>query len=87
MVDISGGGLAFNSDIELDINDLVEVSMNLNSNAINLIGKIVRADKNEEKLKKFSYGVNFEKIAEIERNVIMRFIYEEQRKLAKKGLI
>ena len=87
MVDISGGGLAFNADIELDINDLIEVKLNLNSNTINLLGKIVRADSNEEKAKKFSYGVNFDKIAELERNVIMRFIYEEQRKLAKKGLI
>jgi c-di-GMP-binding flagellar brake protein YcgR len=87
MVDISGGGLAFNAEIELDINDLIEVNMDLNSKTINLLGKIVRADKDEDKAKMFSYGVNFEKIAEIERNVIMRYIYEEQRKLAKKGLI
>lgn len=87
MVDISGGGLAFNSEIELDINGLIEVSLDLNSNTTNLLGKIVRADKNEERVKKFSYGVNFEKITEIERNIIMRYIYEEQRKLAKKGLI
>jgi c-di-GMP-binding flagellar brake protein YcgR len=87
MVDISGGGLAFNAEIELDINDLIEVNMDLNSKTINLLGKIVRADKDEDKAKMFSYGVNFEKIAEIERNVIMRYIFEEQRKLAKKGLI
>lgn len=87
MVDISGGGLAFNADLELEINDMIEINMNLNTNAINLLGKIVRADKNDNKVKKYSYGVNFEKIAELERNVIMRFIYEEQRKLAKKGLI
>lgn len=87
MVDISGGGLAFNADIELSINDLIEVSLNLNSNSINLFGKIVRAEKNEDKAKKFAYGICFEKIAEVERNIIMRFIFEEQRKLAKKGLI
>lgn len=87
MVDISGGGLAFNADVELEINDLIEVSMNLNSNTINLLGKIVRADRDEDKLKKIAYGINFEKITEMERNIIMRFIFEEQRKLAKKGLI
>ena len=87
MVDISGGGLAFNADKELDINDFIEVSMDLNSNTICLIGKIVRAERNENKVKKYSYGINFEKITEIERNIIMRFIFEEQRKLAKKGLI
>jgi c-di-GMP-binding flagellar brake protein YcgR len=87
MVDISGGGLAFSAELELDINDLIEVNMDLNSKTINLLGKIVRADKDEDKAKMFSYGVNFEKIAEIERNIIMRYIFEEQRKLAKKGLI
>jgi len=87
MVDISGGGLAFNADVELEINDMIEVSMNLNANTINLLGKIVRADRDEDKAKKIAYGINFDKITEMERNIIMRFIFEEQRKLAKKGLI
>jgi c-di-GMP-binding flagellar brake protein YcgR len=87
MVDISGGGLAFSTQVELEINDSIELSLDLTLNSINLLGKIVRADKDESKVKKNSYGVNFEKISEIERNIIMRFIFEEQRKLAKKGLI
>jgi c-di-GMP-binding flagellar brake protein YcgR len=87
MVDISGGGLAFNSELELDINDLIEISVTLNSNTINLLGMVVRADRSEDNLKKMGYGINFEKITETERNIIMSFIFEEQRKLVKKGLI
>lgn len=87
MVDISGGGLAFNANEELEINDFIEVALELNSNTINLLGKIVRAERDDSKPKKYSYGINFDKITEVERNVIMRFIFEEQRKLAKKGLI
>jgi c-di-GMP-binding flagellar brake protein YcgR len=87
MVDISGGGLAFNSELELDINDLIEISVTLNSNTINLLGMVVRADRNENNLKIMEYGINFEKITDTERNIIMTFIFEEQRKLAKKGLI
>jgi c-di-GMP-binding flagellar brake protein YcgR len=87
MVDISGGGLAFNSELELDINDLIEISVTLNSNTINLLGMVVRAERNEDNLKIIGYGINFEKITETERNIIMRFIFEEQRKLVKKGLI
>jgi c-di-GMP-binding flagellar brake protein YcgR len=87
MVDISGGGLAFNSELELDINDLIEISVTLNSNTINLLGMVVRADRNENNLKIMEYGINFEKITDTERNIIMSFIFEEQRKLAKKGLI
>jgi c-di-GMP-binding flagellar brake protein YcgR len=87
MVDISGGGLAFNSELELDINDLIEISVTLNSNTINLLGMVVRAERNEDNLKIIGYGINFEKITETERNIIMSFIFEEQRKLVKKGLI
>ena len=43
--------------------------------------------KEDDELNRFMYGVAFDKIAELERNIIMRFIFEEQRKLAKKGLI
>ncbi|MDF2839661.1 MAG: hypothetical protein K0Q99_432 [Clostridia bacterium] len=87
MVDISGGGLAFHSNTELEINDMIELSLDLNLNSINILGKIVRVDIDESKTKKYSYGITFDKISEIERNIIMRFIFEEQRKLAKKGLI
>lgn len=88
MVDISGGGLAITANKELNINDLIEVTMNLNSNLINILGRVVRKEiKEEVKVNKFAYGVTFEKITELERNIIMRFIFEEQRKLAKKGLI
>jgi c-di-GMP-binding flagellar brake protein YcgR len=87
MVDISGGGLAFNANTELDIADVIELSLDLNSNTINILGKIVRVEKDDSKVKKYAYGINFEKITEIERNIIMRYIFEEQRKLAKKGLI
>lgn len=87
MVDISGGGLAFNSKVELEVKAAVELSLKLNGNALNIIGTIVRVDLDESKARKYSYGVNFEKITEIERNIIMKYIFEEQRKLAKKGLI
>ncbi|OGO78433.1 MAG: hypothetical protein A2Y23_03640 [Clostridiales bacterium GWB2_37_7] len=87
IVDISGGGLAISTSMELETNDLLEINVDLNSN-LNILGKVLRKEIKEEiKPNKYAYGIAFEKITEIERNIIMRFIFEEQRKLAKKGLI
>jgi c-di-GMP-binding flagellar brake protein YcgR len=88
LIDLSGGGIGFTSTKELDENDIVEVNMELNSNIVNLFGRIVRKEFNNRSYKDmYLYGIHFEKITEIERNSIMRFIFEEQRKLAKKGMI
>lgn len=88
LIDLSGGGIGFTCHKAFNENDIVEINMELNSNIINLFGKIVRKELNDRSYKEiYLYGVHFEKITEIERNSIMRFIFEEQRKLAKKGLI
>lgn len=88
LIDISGGGVGISSTKKLEANDIVEINMELNSNIVNLLGKVVRIElllKSQHDM--YSYGIHFEKITEIDRNSIMRFIFEEQRKLAKKGLI
>lgn len=88
LVDISGGGVAISTSKELELNDLIETNMDLNSQNICTFGTIVRKDLREDGSNSpFVYGVKFEKITEHDRNIIMRFIFEEQRKLAKKGLI
>lgn len=88
LIDLSGGGIGFTSYKELNENDIVELNMELNSNIVNLFGRIVRKEVNDRNYKDmYLYGIHFEKITEIERNSIMRFIFEEQRKLAKKGMI
>lgn len=88
LIDLSGGGIGFTSHKELNENDIVEINMELNSNIVNMFGRIVRKEFNNRSFRNmFLYGAHFEKITEIERNSIMRFIFEEQRKLAKKGMI
>lgn len=88
LLDISGGGIAFSSSKELNINDEVEVNLKLNSEIINVFGEIVRKDINyAADSNKNIYGVAFKRISEIERNIITKYIFDEQRKLAKKGMI
>lgn len=88
LIDLSGGGIGISSIKKLEENDIVEINMELNTNIVNMLGKVVRIElllKTQHDM--YSYGIHFEKITEIDRNSIMRFIFEEQRKLAKKGLI
>lgn len=88
LVDLSGGGIGINTIKELEENDIVEINMELNTIAVNVFGRVVRKELHTNDNKDmYSYGIHFEKITEIDRNSIMRFIFEEQRKLAKKGLI
>jgi c-di-GMP-binding flagellar brake protein YcgR len=87
MLDISGGGLMFNSTMLLQENDLIEVALNLNNKKLVLFGLIVRRVYCNNPKAPYSYGVRFERITEFERNEVTKFIFEEQRKLIKKGLV
>lgn len=87
MLDISGGGMMFNSTILLEENELIEVTLNLNGKKLVLFGMIVRRIFNNNPKAPYSYGIKFVRISEFERNEITKFIFEEQRKLIKKGLV
>jgi c-di-GMP-binding flagellar brake protein YcgR len=86
---ISGGGVCIRLDEELDINKLIECVLSLNkSKKLRFFGKVVRKSKMDENVPlKFEAGVLFEKINYRDREAIIRFIFEEQRKLRKKGMV
>jgi len=74
---ISGGGVLLAASLDLK-----------NCGVLNLKGKVVRKDKNEKGLKyKYLYGINFMDINEKNRDIIIKYIFEEQRKLRNRGLI
>jgi c-di-GMP-binding flagellar brake protein YcgR len=57
------------------------------SNEIVLIGTIVRKHYDSNAKVAYEYGIRFEKISDFERNEITKFIFNEQRRLIKKGLV
>jgi len=88
MLDISGGGVLFNSATEFAEGDIIELTLDLNGKKLIVFGSVVRKMYNLQNPKApFSYGIRFEGVTEFERNEITKFIFEEQRKLIKKGLI
>ena len=87
LLDISVGGLLFNSRKEFKEKDMLEFILDLNGKKLIVFGIIIRRTLNDNFRAPYSYGVKYVKMSEPERNVIMKFIYEEQRRLIKKGLI
>ena len=87
LIDISVGGLLFSSRKEFNENDKLEISLNLNNKKLNVHGIIVRRTLNDIYSSSYFYGVKFVNMNEPDKNIISRYIFEEQRKLIKKGLI
>jgi c-di-GMP-binding flagellar brake protein YcgR len=86
--DISGGGVCFVSDKDLMVRDIIICKVNLkDGKKIEFEGKIVRKKNLDEYTKKFEYGLRFYNIAYQDRETIIRYIFIEETKLRKKGLI
>jgi c-di-GMP-binding flagellar brake protein YcgR len=85
--DISAGGIHISTSKELQENELIEFKLNLNDNKLVVFGVVVRRTLSGNPRAQFSYGIKFERMSEYERNVITKFIFEEQRRLIKKGLV
>lgn len=86
--DLSGGGVCIRLKEKVDYGSILECELSLNDlNKIHFIGKVVRFtiyDK-DMGIYKYEIGVSFEKINEKDRERLISFIFQEQRRLIKKG--
>lgn len=88
LLDISEGGLMFCTKKEMEESDLLELIIDIGINkGLKLKGIIVRKQYNADKSGLYEYGVRFSEINKKARNLLMKYIYEEQRKLLKKGML
>lgn len=87
LLDISAGGLLFCSRKELQEKDMLELTLDLNGKKLTVFGKVIRRTLTENYRAPFAYGVEYYGLRELERNAITKYIFEEQRKLIKKGFI
>jgi len=86
-VDISGGGLKLLCNFNHNISDKLEIKVETNDLKISCIGEVVRISDSNSIDYKHILGVKFTQISKEDREKIVRFIFNEQRKLRKKGLI
>jgi len=85
--DISGGGICLCTDTKLEIGWHVEGRLKIHQ-AIPFIGRVVRVINVHDR-GRYSYenGIEFVEITNMNRERIISYIFEEQRKLLKKGWI
>lgn len=88
--DLSGGGSMLVLDQKLDSGTLVDLEVQLKPReTINLMGEIVRIIRTEDKgtFTEYWTGVRFLDIDDHQMDTIITFIFEEQRRLRRRGLI
>jgi c-di-GMP-binding flagellar brake protein YcgR len=86
---LSGGGISLKLKEIIEKGKLLNCKLFLgNYHVVNFTGRVVRCSNSKIQSKyKFEAGLAFEKISDKDRETVVRYIFEEQRKLRKKGLI
>ncbi len=87
--DISGGGLLFGCDTQLNVGETLEATIFIGQNqTISAVGRIVRVVEQSALSKyRYSVGLEFTDIKESERDKIIKYIFNQQRELRTKGLL
>jgi c-di-GMP-binding flagellar brake protein YcgR len=86
--DISGGGVRLLTDEKLEPGQQVECRIPIGErDFLELKGLVVRVVPCVEGNYKFEVGVKFVDILEAERDRLIQFIFQQQRRLKAKGLI
>lgn len=88
--DISGGGLCVKLDEKIGIKKYLECELVLKENKIiRFVGKVIRSGISDNLNQKYRYeiGLVFKEIDKRDKEAIIKYIFEEQRELRKKGLI
>ena len=88
-VDLSGGGAMFLCNTVLKCGDSLATMVYLSDNdSVKALGRVTRFVENLPNAKhKYSVGIEFTVIEESERDKIIKFIFNRQRELRKKGLL
>lgn len=85
--DISGNGMKILSDCIHKHGDIVLCKIFIEEDIIQIVGQIVRFEKTENKKYNYALGIKFTEINNNDRQKIIKYIFTQQRKLRKKGLI
>lgn len=86
MLDLSGGGMRFQSREKLDNGTILYAYLELPSGTLGTPGRVCRVEPIED-TKYFSVSVDFYQISERDRDRIIRCVFDIQRDLRKKGLV
>lgn len=85
--DISGNGMKLLCNYKHCAGDIVQCILKLNDETLKFDCEVVRIEETDMSDYKFSIGINYINIKDIERDFIIKFIFDQERKLREKGLI
>lgn len=86
-VDISGGGMKLLSNYNYKKDDRLLLTFTINDLELNLLGEVVRVSKINSGNFNYEIGLKFIGIESFQRDAIIKYIFEQQRELRKKGLM
>lgn len=84
---ISGGGIGVSCNFTHNIGDIVNIDIDSDGIILSIKGEVVRILKSSKQEYKHAIGINFSIIDDADREKIIKFIFKQQRKLRKKGLM
>ncbi len=87
LLDICVGGMLFCCSLEFDEKTALKLIFDLDDRRFTILGIICRRSINDKNPSSYLYGVKFINMNESDKNAINKYIFEEQRKLIKKGLM
>ncbi|MDR3120327.1 MAG: flagellar brake protein [Clostridiales bacterium] len=88
-VDLSGSGLRFNVNDPIEKERLIECEFTIENRLIFIVGKVMRCmrkSEGESAASVYEVGLIFSEIEERDRDLIIRFIFDEERRRLKKKL-
>ncbi|MDR3587775.1 MAG: PilZ domain-containing protein [Desulfosporosinus sp.] len=86
MLDLSGGGMQFLTEKKLENDAVIYVHVALPNGDLRTPARVSRSEKTEDG-KRYLISVEFDYIAERERDRIIRCVFDIQRAMRKKGLV
>lgn len=86
MLDLSGGGMRFQTREKLDRSSIIYSYLKLPTGEIKTPARVCRVQPIED-TKKYSVSVDFYQISERDRDSIIRCVFDIQREMRKKGLV
>ncbi|WP_066507365.1 flagellar brake protein [Abyssisolibacter fermentans] len=84
--DISGTGARILCNYKHKINDIIKCNFSLDD-SIELDAKIVRINRIDSRTYKYSLGIEFIKLDKRVKEILVKYIFKQQREMRKKGMI
>ncbi len=85
--DISGGGIRAICKEKIPVGSTVSCKIPLDNECITVLGEIIRSQKLNDSLINYDTAIKFYEFEENKRTKLIKFIFDKQSKLIKKGLI